>query len=290
MIETQTQHLEQRITEALETIRTDHPLVLPLRPGAVRYGTIGRAALIKHSDLDERGDDIDVLTRRIDTSHHVTVMVNGWVRLVAEDFEVTATLPNGADVPAMCAFLERWAQRCSWHPAAEDMASELEGLVGDIRQWVLALVELSTYKPEPIRRLIGRCTEQIKDAGEVIGTCAGRVFAYPDGDGTEDHDGDDPWATCERCGSRAVVSVWQKWMFPEVAEQVEGDAAAKMRDRVLTAEEVMTLAHREFGKPMTVRALKHWVSRGLLAAIDPAAKALTFRLGDVVDALNEKVG
>ena len=288
MTQTQTQHLEQRITEALVTIRTDHPLVLPLRPGAVRFGTIGRASLIKHSDLDERGDDIDVLTRRIDTSHHVTVMVNGWVRMVAEDFDVTATLPNGADVPAMCAFLERWAQKCSWHPAAEDMAEELEGLVGDIRQWVPPVVE-EGHKPEPIRRLIGRCTEETEGEGEVIGTCAGRVFAHPSGDGTgtDDHDKDDPWAACERCGSRAVVSVWQKWMFPEVAREME---AQKMRDRVLTVAEVLTLAHKEFGKPATKQSLWHWVSRGQLTPVDPTTKPHTFRLGDVVDLLASKVG
>lgn len=287
MIDTQTQHLEQRITEALVTIRTDHPLVLPLRPGAVRFGTIGRASLIKHSDLDERGDDIDVLTRRIDTSHHVTIMVNGWVRLVAEDFTITETLPDGADVVDMCTFLERWAQRCSWHAAAEDMADELEGLVQSIREFVPELTTLEDYKPALVRRLIGRCTEQIEDEGEVIGTCAGRVFAYPDGDGAEDHDVDDPWAACERCGSRAVVSVWQRWMFPEVAKEVE---AQKMRDRVLSGDEVLNLAHKEFGKPAKRAALWHWVSRGQLAPIDRDKKPHTFRLGDVVDFLAAKAG
>lgn len=284
---TETQHLEQRITDALVTIRRDHPLILPKHPaGSSLSGIRGRAALIQHADDSERGDDIDVLTRRIDASHHVTVMVNGWVRLAAEDFTITETLPDGFDVPSMCTFLERWAQRCSWHAAAEDMADELEGLVTTIREFVPQLHTEETYQPAPIRRLIGRCTEQVEGADETIRPCAGRVFAYPDGDGLPDHDSDDPWATCERCGSRAVVSVWQRWMFPEVAQEVE----PKMRDRVLTAEEVMTLAHREFGRPMTHRALQHWITRGLLHAIDPAADAPTFRLGDVVDALARKVG
>lgn len=289
MSETQTQHLEQRITQALVTIRRDHPLVLPTRPsGSAVGGVRGRAALIKHDDRSERSDDIDALTRRIDASHHVTVMVNGWVRLAAEDFDVTATLPNGFDVPDMCTFLLRWAQRCSWHPAAEDMAAELDDLVQVIREFVPDLIEdEADYRPVLTRRLIGRCTEQIEGEDEVIGTCAGRVFAYPDGDGGADHDSDDPWATCERCGSRAVVSVWQRWMFPEVAKEAE---VAKMRDRVLTVAEVLTLAHKEFGKPATKQALWHWVSRGQLKPIDPSTKPHTFRLGDVVDLLAEKVG
>lgn len=288
---TETQALEQRITDALVTIRRDHPLLLPTRPSGARLGNKGKAALIKHADSDERGDDIDALTRRIDASHHVTVMVNGWVRLAAEDFSITETLPDGFDVVAMCSFLERWAQRCSWHAAAEDMAGELEGLVASIREFVPDLVRLEDYRPQPTRRLIGRCTEEIEHEDGAIRPCAGRVFAYPDGDGTDtdDHDVDDPWAICERCGSKAVVSVWQKWMFPEVAEQ-SSDAVEKMRDRVLSVEEVLNLAHREFGKPAKRQALWHWVSRGQLEPIDRDRKPHTFRLGDVVDFLAAKVG
>lgn len=290
----ETQQLEDRITKALVTIRRDHPLVLPTRPsGSALSGVRGRAALIKHADMDERGDDIDALTRRIDTSHHITIMLNGWVRLVAEDFDVTATLPNGADVEQMCDFLIRWAERMSEHEAALDMAEEVEGLVARIREHVPELIlRDEDYRPQPVRRLIGRCTEEVERSDETMCPCQGRVFAYPDGDGlADDHDVDDPWAICERCGSRAVVSVWQRWMFPEVAAEVDGvEVAAKMRDRVLTGDEVLNLAHREFGKPAKRAALWHWVSRGQLTPIDPNTKPHTFRLGDVVDFLAAKVG
>ena len=289
---TETEALEQRITDALVTIRRDHPLLLPTRPSGARLGNKGKAALIKHADDDERSDDIDALTRRIDASHHVTVMVNGWVREIVEDFNVTATRPDGFDIPQMCDFLIRWAGRCAEHEAAGDMAEELEDQVGRIREHVPELiVRHEDYRPQPTRRLIGRCTEEIEHEDEAIHACAGRVFAYPDGDGTDtdDHDVDDPWAVCERCGSKAVVSVWQKWMFPEVAEQ-SSDAVEKMRDRVLSVEEVLNLAHREFGKPAKRQALWHWVSRGQLEPIDRNAKPHTFRLGDVVDFLAEKVG
>lgn len=288
---TDTQILEQRITDALVTIRRDHGLLLPTRPAGSMPGLKRSASLIKHADDSERGDDIDMLTRRIDASHHVTVMVNGWVRLAAEDFDITETLPDGFDVVAMCTFLERWAQRCSWHAAAEDMVQELEDQVAIIRQYVPELVRIEDYRPQPTRRLIGRCTEEVEHEDETISACAGRVFAYPDGDGsgTDEHDVNDPWATCERCGSRAVTSVWQKWMFPEVAEQAS-DAVEKMRDRVLSVDEVLNLAHREFGKPAKRAALWHWVSRGQLEPIDRDAKPHTFRLGDVIDFLAAKVG
>ena len=288
---TDTQVLEQRITEALVTIRRDHALLLPTKPTGSMPGLKRSASLIKHADDAERSDDIDGLTRRIDSSHHVTHVINAWVRLVLTDAHVTETAPDGFSVPSMCTFLERWARWVSGHEAAEDMADELEGLVALIRQYVPELLRHEDYHPQPIRRLIGRCTEEIEHEDETISPCAGRVFAYPDGDGTEmdEHNADNPWATCERCGSRAVVSVWQQWMFPEVAEQTS-DVMEKMRDRVLTVEEVLNLAHREFGKPTSKQALWHWVSRGQIAPINPNTKPHTFRLGDVIDLLAAKVG
>ena len=51
----------------------------------------------------------------------------------------------------MCTFLERWAQRCSWHAAAEDMAQELEDQVAIIREYVPELIV-----PDNARAVIAR--------------------------------------------------------------------------------------------------------------------------------------
>lgn len=285
---TQTQALEDRITRALKTIRDDWPLLIPTGPAPVTLSIgSGKASRIKRDDHDDRGDDIDPTTRRVSASHEVVCNLNSWTRLVVDEQELNATLPNGADASSMATFLMRWAGFLAAHPASEDATSELEEQVQVIRLFVPPATTMEEYRPTPVRRLIGRCTEQREHEDQTIRACGGRVYAYPDGDGVDEHDSGDPWATCQRCGSRAVVSVWQRWMFPEVEDE---QAYTRSVDRVLSEVEVMTLAHREFGKPMTRRALKHWVTRGLLEPIDPTAERLTFRLGHVVDALAAKTG
>lgn len=285
---TETQALEDRLLKSLETIRLDWPHLLPTKPGGQRMGRRGKAALIKHPDNDPRGDDLDALTRRLDTAHHVTHVINSWVRLIASDAHVTQTLPNGFDVEDMCVFLERWSRWASGHEAAQDMAAELDAASAAIREFVPPAMEPSEYlRTKPAERMtIGRCTEEIEHEDGSLKACAGRVQAYPQGDGVPDeHNPDDPWATCERCGSRAVVSVWLQWMFPEVAAETAG-----LRDRVLTVDEVISLAKREFGRPVSRQAVWQWVSRGLLEPVDRSTKPHVFRLGDVVDVLAAKAG
>lgn len=285
---TETQALEDRITQALALIRCDWPLLMPTcPPGGSVAARKGPASLITRSDDDKRGDDLDANTRRVDASREVVQCLNSWTRMVVQENSLTATVPDGFDASDMARFLQRWARWLSEHDAGPDAVDELEDHVQVIRLFVPPVMSHADYREPIVRRLIGRCTEQREHEDGTIRACGGRVYAYPDGDGVDEHDRDDPWATCQRCGSRAVVSVWQRWMFPEVEDE---QAYTKAAQRIVSEVEVMTLAHREFGKPMTRRALKHWVTRGLLEPIDPTAEPLTFRLGHVVDALSVKAG
>lgn len=287
---TETQALEQRITQALITIRREWDAMLPVGAPGRSPGGPGRAVGIAgdntppeydsqgrpywRSDHADTNLDIDPTTTLVALRRAVLDSLNGWTRVIMNDRPVTKALPDGLSVPSMCDFLARHAQWMSGHEAALDMASE----VADLAR------ECSRYGPPPIVEkaiprtyTIGSCPLDIGEGER--STCSGRVIAYPE---FTDHDAD-PWAQCSRCGERAVASVWEKWMFPEA---VEGAA----RDRPLTIGEVVTLAHREFGKPVTKRAIWHWVSRGQLEPIDRSAKPHTFRLGDVVDFLAAKVG
>lgn len=346
---TQTQHLEQRITEALVTIRREWPAMMPVGAPSKAPGGGAKSALITADDDADTGHDIDAMSRLVSARREVANELAVWCKTVIEDANVTAppircdrverepatltwpkrgpvpieqtcrvcrcgrTTPlidghlhwlDGGDVPDMCTFLERWTKWLSGHAEAEDAADRIAGCASgcEARELVKShscdglVHKVERHTPPPIadraplaRRLIGRCTEQVERDDESIRPCAGRVFAYPEGDGidVDGHDVDDPWATCERCGSRAVVSVWQRWMFPEVAQEMTD---SRLRDRVLSGDEVLNLAHKEFGKPAKRAALWHWVSRGQLAPIDRDKKPHTFRLGDVVDFLAAKAG
>lgn len=305
---TETARLEDRIVAALKTIRQEWDHMLPVGAPAVRLGGGARAVgivadyseperpaggavfwLADHSDAR----DVDVTTRLVSVRRDVQDRVNSWSRVVAEDRPVTKALPDGTDVRGMCDFLERHARWMSGHDAAPDMADELEVLVASIAGIVTPEMSQDEYlRTKPAERLlIGHCTEEREREDLQIKPCRGRVFAYPEGEnGVDEHDPDDPWAMCERCGSRAVVSVWLRWFFPEVVAEMERAEAGALRDRALGMSDVISLAKREFGKPVTQQAIWQWVSRGELHPIDRTTKPHTFRLGDVVDLLARKVG
>lgn len=285
---TETRRLEERITRALVTIRDEAPMIVPRRPAPVTLSFVGRASLIKHADDDERDDDIDGLTRRVDALQEIHLLVNSWTRLVVEDANVTATIPDGFDLRQMCDFLIRWSRWVSGHEAAPDMADELESCVAGIRRFVPELKDRDAYlaSQPPLRYGIGRCPveREVEDDGALVQrVCGGKVYAYPDDDGEDERDFEerrvDPWAICSTCGHRAVVSYWQRLMFPEVAEEM------RRVDRVLTMDEVITFAHKEYGRRVSKQAVWQWVSRDKLKAVDPTTKPHTYRLRDVIDTL-----
>jgi hypothetical protein len=63
------------------------------------------------------------------------------------------------------------------------------------------------------------------------------------------------------CGIDAVWSWWEKRMFPDATDLV-------------SAEELVGLLYRAFGKPIKPTTIRQWVSRGLL---EPRACALDTR-------------
>lgn len=250
---TETQHLEDRITQALVTIRREWDAMMPTGPSAVRYG-VGRAAQITAPDHADTGADIDAVTRLVSLRRSAVDTLNGWSRLVMEDRPVTKALPDGMSARSMCRFLERHAQWMSGHAAAEDMADEVEGLAKGVTRFT-----------QPQRREwinLGSCPLEVEDVGEIgaegqhggvrMVTCGGQVRAWPR---AEDRDGE-VMARCRRCGIEAVTSWWESRMFdnPEL----------KM---LLTAEEVVGFVHRAYGKVIKAATVRQWDKRG---TIEPA--------------------
>lgn len=272
----ETQHIEDRITQALVTIRREWPHMLPTGPAPIRYG-VGRAAGILGDNSAPRyrpdgtpywpadhaeANDVDASTSLASLRGVVTARLNSWSRAVVEDRimptlehmtaqeireHLTKVLPNGHHVAGMCVFLERHAQWMSGHEAAADMADELE----DAARKVTAVTQ-------PQRREwinLGSCPLEVEaetDDGLAMVTCGGQVRAWPR---AEDRDGE-VMARCRRCGIEAVTAWWESRMFD--------DAELKV---LLTAEEVVAFVHRAYGKVIKAATVRQWDKRG---TIEPA--------------------
>lgn len=253
--------IEQRITEALVTIRKEWP-ALRLGPPSSSPGGGAKSAQITADD-HKRGEwhvlgdsvvDVDAMTRCSALRRTVTDVLNSWSRVVMEDRPVEEALPDGRSAVSMCIFLERHAQWMSGHEAAEDMAEEVAGLAQGVTRFT-----------QPQRREwinLGSCPLEIEDVGEVgsegqhggvrMVVCNGQVRAWP----RETDDDGQVMARCRRCGIEAVTSWWESRMFD--------DAELKV---MLTAEEVVTFVHRAYGRVIKAVTVRQWDKRGV---IEPA--------------------
>lgn len=266
---TESQHLEQRITQALVTIRREWD-ALRLGPPSSRPGGGSKSAQITADDHNRGGwhvlgdsvIDVDAMTRLSALRRTVTEVLNSWSRVIVEDRimptiehmtaqeireYLTKVAPRGDHAPAMCVFLERHAQWMSGHEAAEDMVDEVEGLATGVTRFT-----------QPQRRQwinLGSCPLEIEaetDDGLAMVTCGGQVRAWPR---AEDRDGE-VMARCRRCGIEAVPSWWEARMFDDPELRV-----------LLTAEEVVGFVHRAYGKVIKAATVRQWDKRG---TIEPA--------------------
>lgn len=192
-----------------------------------------------HLDTD---DDIDRLSRIVSLRRFATDVLNGWSRVVMEDRPVTKALPDGASVPSMAAFLDVHAQWMSGHEAADDCRDELADVARKVRT-----IAAPTRK-EWIS--LGSCPVEAEfDPERGIETCGGQVRAWPR---AEDREGE-VMARCQRCGTEAVASWWERQMFtdPELRQW-------------LTDAELVPFLHSTFGIVVKEATIRQWVRRDVL--------------------------
>lgn len=242
---TETQQLEDRITQALVTIRREWPHMMPVGAPGRAPGGPGQAARITADDHSKATTDIDPATRLVSLRREVVDCLNGWSRVVMEDRPVTKALPDGRSAVSMGTFLERHAQWMSGHRAAEDMADEVATLARKVKAFT-----------QPQRREwinLGSCPLEIEDDtddGLAMVTCGGQVRAWP----RHTDEGGQVMARCRRCGTEAVASWWERRMFD--------DAELKV---TLTDAEVVTFVHRAYGRVITQATVRQWVKRKILS-------------------------
>lgn len=234
---------EAQIIADLTTIRELWDQMLPTMK-AIPLGQLGGGSTRSSTDGDDHnGDhnrDVDNLDVVISDRGDITAVLQGWARVVVEDFDVTTVIPHGHDVVGMCQFLMRWARHMTGHVAADDFADELHDCAGKV---------LRHAKPQRKDWLgIGVCPLRNTETNE---QCGGNVRAYPDQEAGES------WATCQTCGERAVVSWWERAIFGEEASSL------------VTADELRLFVRREFGITVKDATFRQWKKRGL---IEPSGK------------------
>jgi hypothetical protein len=232
---TSTAEIERALITALDTIRTNwDALVEPGSPGAIASKPTPRR-LYTRDDTDERDDDLPPIDRCVAIREDVTASLNGWARIIVEDRNLTHGLPLGTDTLGLCELITRHAEWFSGHEAATYAADELKGWAGRVK--AAANPQRREWMP------IGTCPLEIDSENGPV-TCAGSVRAYP---------GRDP--QCQKCGTSAVATWWERVMFPDAETS-----------RLVTADEIVTLIHRQFGRVVKPGTLRVWISRGWIEA------------------------
>ena len=256
---TETQHLEQRITNALTTIRHEWPHMLPIGPPPVRTGT-GQTARITAPDHATTGTDIDPNTRLVSLRREVTDTLNGWTRVVTEDRPVTKALPDARSAVSMSTFLNRHAQWMSGHTAAEDMAGEVEALARSVKAIT-----------QPQRREwmnLGTCPLPTHDGTP----CGGTIRAWPT-----------PWnnptpaeehlPTCRTCGTEATVQWWYDRMNPTP-------------NTPITTDQLIGVIAIRLGRTITHNQIRQWRHRGKITPAGRDNKGRTlYHHQHVIDAI-----
>lgn len=254
---------EAQIVADLTTIRDLWDSMLPTIK-AIPLGHIGggasRTSTAKDVDNSDANTGVDNLDVVVSDRGDITAILQGWARLVVEDFDVTTVIPHGHDVHGMAQFLQRWTRHMTGHVACEDFASE----VHDCARLVLR-------HARPTRKDwlgIGVCPLRNDETGE---QCGGNIRAYPDSDAGES------WATCQACGVRAVVSWWEHEIFG-------GEATT-----LVTAAELRLFVRHEFGRPVGDSTIRTWIRRGWIEASGKDAEGRTlYDKGAVAYALQRR--
>lgn len=233
------ERIEADLVRALTTIRTYWPALL-----ATTSGSGGGSA---------SSDEVTSLDRRISLRHEVTLILNGWARIVVEDRNLSHGLPLGTDTLGMVTLLERHARWFCGHEAAPDALAELATVAEEVRRTAA-----------PSRRewiYLGDCPFVIEDW-----FCSGQVRAWPEGDRLP---------ACSVCGQEAVVEWW---------EEVLGV------NRYLVKEQLATFIREETGRTVSRFTVARWLHSGRIESCGTDEQGRTiYDRGAVAYALSRQI-
>lgn len=183
----------------------------------------------------QSSDTVRSIDRCVSLRADITTLLCSWARVVVDERSLSHGLPLGTDTPGLAILLERHARWFSGHEAVHCAVDE----IGDLARQVLDVVV--PYRREWMR--LGACPLAHHESDTV---CGGTVRGYPELK---------LMPTCDRCGTQAVAQWWESRFFPDAQTR-----------RLATADDLIVLVHREFGRLVKAATVKQWVKRGYICA------------------------
>lgn len=220
----------------LRTIRDLWGDMLPrLKSASVQsYGGGTRTSTAGDDDNGDHNRDVDRLTVVISARGDILARLNGWCRVIVEDWNVSKRTPDGMDVHSLCEFLDRWALAFSGHEAFEDALEE---------------VAMSARQVERIARPQPRDSVWIGDCPVTIGCDGDRVEC-----GTPIRVRTGEEIKCRGCGTDDTLD---GWMLRIVGHH-----------DLVTYEQLGILLRQRMGIQTTPVQLRQWVRRGVITVAE----------------------
>lgn len=256
----------------LRTIRNLWPEMLPRLKSASATtftGTGSRTSTPKAADNGDHNADVTALDVVLSTRGDIITVLNGWVCVVLEDYELTQTCVDGSDVFALAEVLDRWAGRLIEHEAFDDLLDEVATCASQVQRIA-----------RPTRRdwlVIGTCPCVNDETGKV---CGGNVRAWPDAEQERD-------PKCVECGTEAVVAWWMSHMIDDPASRP-----------LVNAGELIGVIAYQLHWTVTHDQVRQWATRGKIERAGRDGKGRTLydhraviaAIQDDVRVQREKVG
>lgn len=247
---------EDRLIAALTTIRDVWPHMLHViaYPGQ-RIGRGSASTRITRDDNDAGDNDLPAWDRVVALRNDVVEVLNADCREIVDELHLTEVLTrrggrthpvNGKCALDLIAFMLTHAR---WYATSSgDPDYSVNELVALARRCHAVIV--------PIRRewmSLGSCPLEVEfDPERGPEVCGGQVRAIP-----QPGDDGDTWATCQKCGERAVIQWWESAMFDDPETKA-----------LMTSEDVAAFAHRHYQRTVKAATVRQWVARGILPAAE----------------------
>lgn len=252
--------IEGALVRQLKRISDMWPDMMLPRGAAVPSGTgtSAKGATLEdaHEWAESKGDrlmselapapDVPRIDQVVDVRRATTLVLNGWCRSIVEDHNVHHGIPNGMDVPGMCAFLERWRAQVAEAVFAQDALDEIEACANAVQR-------IARPSRGSSGLLLGMCRQHLGEGVE-CGTPI-RVEPYH----LEQRHG------MVRCRGCATEDTTEGWLLRIVG--TEGP---------YTIPQLIPLLHRRLGIRATSEQIRQWTSREIITPLrDHEGKPVT---------------
>lgn len=210
------------------------------------------------ADNSDSNEDVTLIDAVISDRGYIESRVSSWARWMRAEYGFKLHDPcveSMHGIPKSCAFIMANVDLIDDSDMLDLMARELKRCAKMVDR------VLSPWLDGPL--LLGACPMKGCD-----GVVTLKKQKRMDRDGI---------AACGRCGVKASTKEWEHLMKVETPNAVD-------------AQQVIDLAHKQFGIRLTKRAIEGYVARGTLTPVDAEERPQKFYLTEVVAVLTKRQG